>query len=239
MATLRVPIDAARRIAVHSIPAPEQMPHLVDFSQEGDQPLPQYHIPTEPCVLLLHPDGVYLISNGRPHDLLDGTPEHGRRFVACADACHQRFDHEWFETARRFVGADDFSETLTWANAILKLVRNGVTDAGSSPLDTRGNANVITRQEEPILKEEAMKARVVRIGNSRGIRIPKAVIEQCHLHGAVELEIQQGQLIIRSANKARAGWDQAFAEMHRHGDDQLMDRESASISKWDRKDWTW
>ena len=84
-----------------------------------------------------------------------------------------------------------------------------------------------------------MKARVVRIGNSRGIRIPKTVIEQCHLHGAVDLEILQGQLVIRSAAKPRAGWDHAFEQMHRQGDDQLLDRESASASKWDRKDWTW
>lgn len=84
-----------------------------------------------------------------------------------------------------------------------------------------------------------MKARVVRIGNSRGIRIPKAVIEQCHLHGAVDLEIQQGQLVIRSASKARAGWDEAFKHMHRHGDDQLVDGDSAVPSKWDRKEWTW
>ena len=84
-----------------------------------------------------------------------------------------------------------------------------------------------------------MKARVVRIGNSRGIRIPKTVIEQCHLHGAVDLEILRGQLVIRSAAKPRAGWDHAFEQMHRQGDDQLLDRESASASKWDRKDWTW
>jgi antitoxin MazE len=84
-----------------------------------------------------------------------------------------------------------------------------------------------------------MKARVVRIGNSRGIRIPKTVIEQCHLHGAVELEIQQGQLVIRSASKARAGWGHAFEQMHRRGDDQLVDRETAMTSTWDRDEWTW
>ena len=84
-----------------------------------------------------------------------------------------------------------------------------------------------------------MKARVVRIGNSRGIRNPKAVIEQCHLHGAVDLEVQQGQLVIRSVTKARAGWDQAFEQMHRRGDDQLIDRETVSPSQWGRKDWTW
>ena len=84
-----------------------------------------------------------------------------------------------------------------------------------------------------------MKARVVRIGNSRGIRIPKAVIEQCHLHGPVDLEVQQGQLVIRSATKARAGWDQAFEQMHRHGDDRLIDRDALPTSQWDRKDWAW
>ena len=84
-----------------------------------------------------------------------------------------------------------------------------------------------------------MKAHVVRIGNSRGIRIPKSVIEQCQLHGAVDLIVQQGQLVVRSAAKARAGWDQAFEQMHRHGDDQLLDRDSLPPSEWDRKDWAW
>ena len=84
-----------------------------------------------------------------------------------------------------------------------------------------------------------MKAHVIRIGNSRGIRIPKSVIEQCQLHGAVDLIVQRGQLVVRSAAKARAGWDQTFEQMHCHGDDQLLDRGSPTPSKWDRKDWTW
>ena len=87
--------------------------------------------------------------------------------------------------------------------------------------------------------EEPMKAHVVRIGNSRGIRIPKSVIEQCQLHGAVDLIVQRGQLVVRLAAKARAGWDQAFEQMHCHGDDQLLDRDSPTPTKWDRKDWTW
>ena len=60
-----------------------------------------------------------------------------------------------------------------------------------------------------------MKAHVVRIGTSKGIRIPKFIIEQCQLHGAVDLIVQQGQLLVRSATKARAGWNQAFEQMHR------------------------
>ena len=84
-----------------------------------------------------------------------------------------------------------------------------------------------------------MKAHIVRIGNSKGIRIPKSVIEQCQLHGAVDLFVQHGQLLVRSAAKARVGWDQAFEQMHRHGDDQLMDPDATLTSQWDRTDWTW
>jgi antitoxin MazE len=84
-----------------------------------------------------------------------------------------------------------------------------------------------------------MKAHVVRIGNSRGIRIPKSVLEQCQLHGDVDLIVQQGQLVVRSAAKARARWDQAFEHMHRAGDDTLIDRDSAATSEWDRKEWRW
>lgn len=84
-----------------------------------------------------------------------------------------------------------------------------------------------------------MKARVVRIGNSQGIRIPKAVLEECHLHGAVDLIVQQGQLVVRSAAKPRANWDKAFDEMHQQGDDRLLDSKGTATSDWDRKDWKW
>ena len=112
MATLRFPIDDARRVAEHSIRVPEQLSHLYCFAQEGSEIVPQYRVPTEPCVQLVHDDGVYLMSNGLPPDLLDGTVKDGRRFVAYAEGCHPQFDSDWFETARRFVGGDDFSETL-------------------------------------------------------------------------------------------------------------------------------
>ena len=106
-------------------------------------------------------------------------------------------------------------------------------------VDNSRTHNVITINPYHASEEEDMKAHVVRIGNSKGIRIPKSVIEQCQLHGAVDLIVQQGQLLVRSATKARAGWDQAFEQMHRHGDDQLMDRDAPSTTEWDRKNWTW
>jgi antitoxin MazE len=46
-------------------------------------------------------------------------------------------------------------------------------------------------------------------------------------------------LVIRSAAKPRVGWSQAFEQLHRQGDDQLIDQESTAASAWDRSEWTW
>lgn len=73
-----------------------------------------------------------------------------------------------------------------------------------------------------------MKTKIVRIGNSRGIRIPTSLLHQCHLDGPVEIDVQGNQLIVRSASRPRSGWDEAFRAMHRAEDDRLLDREGAS-----------
>jgi len=84
-----------------------------------------------------------------------------------------------------------------------------------------------------------MKTKIVRIGNSRGIRIPKSVLHQCHLDGPVEVEVQGNQLVVRSASRPRSGWDEAFRAMHRAGDDRLLDHEHSSSARWDREEWRW
>ena len=68
-----------------------------------------------------------------------------------------------------------------------------------------------------------MKTRIVRIGNSRGIRIPKALLEQCRLGSTVELEVQDGQLVVRSIERPRLGWAKSFRQMAEQGDDQVLD----------------
>jgi len=83
-----------------------------------------------------------------------------------------------------------------------------------------------------------MKATLVRIGNSRGIRIPKPVIEQCGLTNEVELEVRQHELIIRPPHSPRADWDQAFKNMAARGEDRLLDH-GTSTSRWDEEDWQW
>ncbi len=83
-----------------------------------------------------------------------------------------------------------------------------------------------------------MKTSIVKIGNSRGIRIPKPVIDQCHFKDEVEMEVRDGDLVIYSASKIRNGWDDAFRDMACRKDDRLLDDISAS-SAWDDKDWQW
>ena len=84
-----------------------------------------------------------------------------------------------------------------------------------------------------------MKTNLVRIGNSRGIRIPKPVIEQCGLGGEVEMVVHNNELVIRSSACAREGWSAAFARMSELGDDELLDRVAETSSAWDEEEWEW
>ena len=84
-----------------------------------------------------------------------------------------------------------------------------------------------------------MKTRIVQIGNSQGIRIPKPLLEQTGLSGEVEIKAHNDSLIIRLAKKPRAGWAAAFKEMARRGDDTLLDEEVTALSSWDEEEWEW
>ncbi|MBD0268712.1 MAG: AbrB/MazE/SpoVT family DNA-binding domain-containing protein [Cyanobacteria bacterium Co-bin8] len=83
------------------------------------------------------------------------------------------------------------------------------------------------------------RTRIVRIGNSQGIRIPKPILEQLGLSGEVELEIQADQLIIRSVQAPRHSWADQFQQMAEFEDDTLLDETSLSLSDWDEDEWTW
>jgi antitoxin MazE len=83
----------------------------------------------------------------------------------------------------------------------------------------------------------ATRTRVVRIGNSRGIRVPRALLEQADLPEEVELLAQPGRLIVRAARRPRAGWADAARQMREHRDDQLLD--AATPTRFDEKEWTW
>jgi antitoxin MazE len=82
-----------------------------------------------------------------------------------------------------------------------------------------------------------MKAELVQIGNSRGIRIPKPLIEQCGLRDKVELRIQNDCLVISPDRKPRQGWEKAFRAASPVINDELL--LEAAPSEFDRKEWQW
>jgi antitoxin MazE len=82
-----------------------------------------------------------------------------------------------------------------------------------------------------------MKARIVRIGNSRGIRIPKPLIDQTGLGDDVKIVVQGNTLVISPLDCPRAGWVEAFRAMAAHGDDRLLD--AIRPTRWDEDEWRW
>lgn len=85
-----------------------------------------------------------------------------------------------------------------------------------------------------------IKARIIKIGNSHGIRVPKLLLEQAGLSGHVEVEAGPEQLVIRPATgQPRQGWEEQFQAMAARGDDQLLDAEAPRGSQWDKDEWQW
>ena len=84
-----------------------------------------------------------------------------------------------------------------------------------------------------------MRARVVKIGNSQGIRIPKPLLEQTGIMDDVELEVKNNQIIIRPVSNPREGWDLAFKTMAKEGDDRLIFGDENISHSWDEEEWEW
>jgi len=84
-----------------------------------------------------------------------------------------------------------------------------------------------------------MRTSIIRIGNSQGIRIPKAIIEQCHLGADVELEVEDKKLIISPVAYPRQGWSEKFEVMAKYGDAIFLDGELVNQTIWDENEWQW
>ena len=82
-----------------------------------------------------------------------------------------------------------------------------------------------------------MKTKIVRIGNSRGVRIPKPLLEEAGLEDDVELRVVDSGIIIENIGTPRAGWAQAAAELSGRGDDQLLDEPVPT--EFDESEWAW
>lgn len=85
-----------------------------------------------------------------------------------------------------------------------------------------------------------MKTKVIKIGNSRGIRLPKVVLHQIGINNEVDMEVDRDRIILKPIRRRRKGWDEAFQKMALNNDDKLLDEiEAVSLSSWDSEEWTW
>jgi antitoxin MazE len=82
-----------------------------------------------------------------------------------------------------------------------------------------------------------IRSKIVKIGNSRGIRIPRALLEQAGLSTDVEMTVEGNNLIIHTIYNPRGGWEMQFKSMAEHEDDRLFDVPSSN--QWDQDEWEW
>ena len=83
-----------------------------------------------------------------------------------------------------------------------------------------------------------MRTALVRIGNSRGVRIPKSVIEQCGFKDLVDMTVENGVIRLAPAQGRRRGWDAAFKAMADAGDDTPLLPDNRADT-WDETEWKW
>ena len=82
-----------------------------------------------------------------------------------------------------------------------------------------------------------MRARIVLIGNSRGVRLPKVLIDQANLSEKVELRATRGRIVVEAVRRPRDGWADAARQMRARGEDRLLD--APSPTQFDGQEWEW
>lgn len=104
-------------------------------------------------------------------------------------------------------------------------------------LSVKSMQSVILCPDVSIQYEVVMKINIISIGNSKGIRIPKSILKQCHMDKEVELETQEDKLIIKPVKKKlRKGWKEAFGSMRKREEDTTLIDESLDM---DMENWEW
>jgi antitoxin MazE len=84
-----------------------------------------------------------------------------------------------------------------------------------------------------------MRASIIKIGNSQGIRLPKTLLDQTGIKDDVELEVEKSRIIIRPISNSRDGWDEAFKSMSQNRDDTLLDGNEVIANSFDEEEWQW
>ncbi len=82
-----------------------------------------------------------------------------------------------------------------------------------------------------------MITQLIKVGNSRGVRIPKPLIQETGLTEDVAIRVEGESIIISPIRSARSGWADVFKKMHENNDDALIDKNIRS--SWDDQEWEW
>jgi antitoxin MazE len=80
-----------------------------------------------------------------------------------------------------------------------------------------------------------MRSNLIKIGNSKGIRITSSIIKECELDNEIEIMVVDKKLIIEAVKEPRADWNKTFEEMHKNREDKLLIENSNDFDK----DWEW
>ncbi len=82
-----------------------------------------------------------------------------------------------------------------------------------------------------------MRTRLVQIGNSRGVRLPKPLLQEAGLTDQVEIRAREGVIVIQRVGRPREGWAEAARQMRERKDDRLIDEPTAT--RFDDEEWQW
>jgi len=81
-----------------------------------------------------------------------------------------------------------------------------------------------------------MKTDVIRIGNSKGVRLPATILKQCGIGSKVEIVVRDNEIILKPVKSPREGWAAAFRQMHECGDDRIIipdEIDAELLEEWD------
>ncbi len=78
-----------------------------------------------------------------------------------------------------------------------------------------------------------MQVSVIQIGNSKGIRLSKTLLEKYHINDKLELVLEQDHIILKPITEPRKNWEDAFEDMHRNGDDKLLIDDVFEDENWE------
>jgi antitoxin MazE len=80
-----------------------------------------------------------------------------------------------------------------------------------------------------------MKSNLIKIGNSKGVRINSSIIKECELDNEVEIQVVNKKIIITAVKEPRTGWNKSFENMHKNNEDILLINNGNAFDK----DWKW